>query len=323
MTVESHSMWRVFGATEAAVSILGEFLSRVRSSSSWEDIMGSLDYLYRAYSERPYSALLMNATRDILAGFVSGDPATPVEAVETISSIVSRVFESVRSMTDQAASIASKRINDGETIFTISYSGTVLKIFESLIAKGHSVKAIVTESRPFGEGIEMAKALRRAGVDVTLIVDSAIRSFIRRASRVIIGAEAISANGAVINKIGTAILALAAREARIRVFVVSGSYKIVPETVFGELIDSPELVLIDMPEDLKTLGVRSSFPLFESIPPEYVDAIITEKGLVAPAAIPYIAREVFGSWPPRVRRISELYEEARRLIGGRERSSLY
>jgi len=53
MTVESHSMWRVFGATEAAVNILGEFLSRVRSSSSWEDIMGSLDYLYRAYSERP------------------------------------------------------------------------------------------------------------------------------------------------------------------------------------------------------------------------------------------------------------------------------
>ncbi len=312
----SSGVWRVFGATEAAVELLREFLGDIRSSRDWGDILGAFDRLYRACAERPYSALLLNTTRDIFSRFLGETPRDPEEASRIIDAIVSRVFDDVRSMTEQASLIASKRISNNETIFTLSFSGTVLKTIESVLRRGDKVRVIVPESRPFGEGVEMAKALRRLGADVVLIVDSAIRSFIRRASKVVIGAEAISANGAVINKVGTAILVLAAREARIRVFVVAGSYKIMPETVFGELIDSPEIRLPDMPRDLLSLGVSTSFPLFEAVPPEYIDAIVTEKGLVSPAAVPYVVREVFGSWPPPARKIDELYREVRRTIEG-------
>ncbi len=312
-------VWIVFGATEAAVDLLRRFTEDIRSSRSWSDILGSFERLYRACVERPYSALLINTARHVFSSFLKESPRDPGEVSRIIDSIVSRIFDDVGSMTEQASLIASKRISGGETIFTLSYSGTVLRTIENVIKRGDPINVIIPESRPFGEGVEMAKALRRLGVDVTLIVDSAIRSFIRRSSRVVIGAEAISANGAVINKIGTAVLALAAREARIKVFVVAGSYKILPETVFGELIDSPEISLPDMPRDLASLGVASSFPLFEAVAPGYIDAIITEKGLTSPAAVPYIVRETFGSWPPSVKRIDELYSEVRRAIQGIER----
>ncbi len=312
--------WRVYGATEAAKSILEEFLRKVNSSKSWEDLLAAIDYLYEICSARPYSALLVNASRDVLQEFLSSGASSVYEAVNIISSKISRVFEMVENMTLQAASIAAKRIQDDEVIFTISYSGTVLKVFENLVARGARVRAIVTESRPFGEGVEMARALRSLGVGVTLIVDSAIRSFIKRASRAVIGTEAIAANGATINKIGTALLAIAAKEARVRLFVVSGSYKIVPETFFGELVCSPEIEIQDLPRDLITMGVKSYAPLFEAVPAEYIDAIITEKGLISPSAIPYIVRETFGSWPPRVKRIEDLYREARTLILGRLRA---
>ncbi len=315
-SIDASEVWRVLGATEAATSVLRGFLEDVRSSRSWGDILSAFDKLYQACVKRPYSALLINTARDIFSRFLEEAPRDPGEASRIIEPIVSRVFDNVRIMTEQASLIASKRISNNETIFTLSFSGTVLRTVENVLRRGDSVRIIVPESRPFGEGVEMAKALKRLGADVVLIVDSAIRSFIRRASRVVIGAEAISSNGAVINKIGTAILALTAKEARIRVFVVAGSYKIMPETVFGELIGSPEIGLPDIPEDLLSLGVSSSFPLFEAVPPEYIDAIITEKGLISPAAVPYIVRDVFGSWPPSVKRIDELYGEIRRTIEG-------
>jgi len=314
MARRTPEIWSVYGATEAAVNILENFLRAAKSSSSWEGLLDAFDLLYRACNARPYSALLTNAARDVFHGFLSKGARELPEAISAVEESISRVFENVRNMVREAAAIASRRIQDSEAIFTISYSGTVLRVFENLAARGASVKAIVPESRPFGEGVEMARSLRRIGVDVTLIVDSAIRSFIKKATRVVIGAEAIASNGAVINKVGTAVLAIAAREARVRVFVVSGSYKIVPETVFGELVGSPEIETPDMPEELASMGVRSSFPLFEAIPPEYIDAIITEKGLVSPAAVPYIVREVFGAWPPMVKRLEELYGDVRSAI---------
>lgn len=309
------SVWGVYGATEAAADVLKSFSARVRSSAGWRDLLEAFEFLYRAYRERPYSALLANTARHVMGEFLAHGAGDFETASKRLLESVDRILGEVEVMTENASLIASKRISGDETIITISYSGTVLRVFKNLVSRGLRVKALVAESRPLGEGVEMAKALRSLGVETTLVVDSALRSFARRASRVLMGCEAIASNGAVINKVGSSLLALVAREARLRVFVVSGSYKIFPETVFGELVDSPE-VEVEIPWDLKRLGVRLSAPLFEAVPPEYIDAIATEKGLVSPAAIPYIVRESFGSWPPRVRRVEDIYDDLRRRLEG-------
>jgi len=58
--------------------------------------------------------------------------------------------------------------------------------------------------------------------------------------------------------------------------------------------------------------VRTKAPLFDVTPPEYIDAIITEVGLLAPQAIPILIKEVYG-WPPKIIDINELINEVRDL----------
>jgi len=57
---------------------------------------------------------------------------------------------------------------------------------------------------------------------------------------VVVGADTVASNGAVINKIGTSQMALAAREARVPFTVCAESYKFSPMTVFGARVKIEE-----------------------------------------------------------------------------------
>lgn len=153
------------------------------------------------------------------------------------------------------------------------------------------------------------------GVSTTLIVDSAARFHMKQVTRVLIGSEAVAANGAVVNKIGTSLLALAANEARVRVFVIAPTQKFSFETIHGELIEIPTLdPSLFVPKDLAEIGVKGYAPLFDVTPPEYIDAIATERGFIAPQAVPFLLRELYGSWPPRVPELSELEKKLEEVV---------
>ena len=111
------------------------------------------------------------------------------------------------------------------------------------------------------------------------------------------GADAITANGAVVNKIGTSFVALAAHEARVDVFVAAESYKFSPATMAGELIeieerDVSEVVSPDVLARWKHVNVRN--PAFDVTPPEYIDSIITEHGIIPPQGAIAILHQEFG-----------------------------
>ncbi|MFN3268287.1 MAG: initiation factor 2B, partial [Zestosphaera sp.] len=85
------------------------------------------------------------------------------------------------------------------------------------------------------------------------------------------------------------------------------------ETIFGELIEQVFLDNADLiipKEKIREIPnkVRVSVPLFDVTPPEYVDAIITERGVLAPQAIPVLVASLYG-WPPKIKSLRELLEE--------------
>ena len=115
--------------------------------------------------------------------------------------------------------------------------------------------------------------------------------------QVVIGADTIASNGAVINKIGTSQIALAAHEARVRVFVAAETYKFSPMTVFGELVsiefrDPTEIVPREWLDDHPNVEVLN--PAFDVTPPEYIDALITEIGVIPPQAAILVLMERMG-----------------------------
>jgi ribose 1,5-bisphosphate isomerase len=117
-----------------------------------------------------------------------------------------------------------------------------------------------------------------------------------KVDKVMVGADAIAANGSVVNKIGTSLVALAAHEANTPFFVTAETYKFSPETMAGELIileerDISEIITAKQLTTMKNVNIRN--PSFDITPSEYIDLIITEKGIIPPQGAVSILREEY------------------------------
>jgi ribose 1,5-bisphosphate isomerase len=127
-----------------------------------------------------------------------------------------------------------------------------------------------------------------------MIVDSAVRNFMNKADLVLVGADAITSEGNVINKIGTSQVALAAQEARTPFYVATELLKFDPQTIHGdyEAIEerSPDEIWPDAPEGLE---IRN--PAFEVTRRDYIHGIICEEGLISPQSILEAVRRRY-SW---------------------------
>ena len=220
-------------------------------------------------------------------------------SVEELKKVVSdsaigfdrKLEESIR----QIAEIGARRLKGGDVIVTHSYSSSVLAILKKAHQQGKRLKVFVTETRPELEGQDVARELASEGIDTTLIIDSAVSHFIEDSDKVMVGAEAVAANGAIVNKIGTAMIAAVAQRARVRVFVAASTFKFSPETMFGELIEIEERAASYVFDDkLKQPNLKVRNPAFDVTSPQDIDLIITERGVIPPQAAIMIVREQKG-----------------------------
>ncbi|MEO3992912.1 MAG: hypothetical protein QN229_01165 [Desulfurococcaceae archaeon TW002] len=306
----------VLGPTEVAIGSLE--LIRDASSLCKNEFREFLtNFIPLVVVSRPPSQVAENILRKYLEEFINLKTEKGFDrAVDESRSIINSLIKELELVRDMIAEIGSRRIENGDTILTHSYSTTVLKTLEKAVKKGVTFRVYVTESRPIGEGKVTASTLSKLGIETTLIVDSAVRYVMKHVNKVLVGADAIAVNGAVVNKVGTSAIALAAKEARSRLFVLAGIYKLSFETIFGELIEQVFLDNADLiipKEKIQELPskVRVSVPLFDVTPPEYIDAIITERGVLAPQAIPVLVASLYG-WPPKIKSLRELLEEVSR-----------
>ena len=188
-------------------------------------------------------------------------------------------------------------IDDGDVIITHCHSTAAVSIIIEAHRQGKRIKVYSDETRPKFQGRITSTQLAEAGIDVTLVPDSAMRLMIRKADKVVVGADAIASNGALVNKIGTSQLALAAHEAGVAFLVAAETYKFSPMTFIGELVkielrEPTEIVSKEWLE--ANPGIRVLNPSFDVTPPEYISAIITELGVIPPRAAVLILSESFG-----------------------------
>src|ERR1051325_8548617 len=102
--------------------------------------------------------------------------------------------------------------------------GTALGVVRTGAATGRITHTYANETRPWLQGARLtAWELVREGIPVTLLADSAAAYLMQqgKVQWVIVGADRIAANGDVANKIGTYMLALAARHHGVRFMVVA------------------------------------------------------------------------------------------------------
>jgi translation initiation factor 2B subunit (eIF-2B alpha/beta/delta family) len=172
------------------------------------------------------------------------------------------------------------------TLMTHSLSGTVVGV----LAACHSQieRVIVLEGRPRYEGRDMAQQLVKHGIAVTLITDAQADIFLPQCHAVVVGADTILANGDVLNKAGTALLAWAAHGHKVPFYVLSETLKISPRSWSGDLAQLEEKEAEEVLEKpIAGVTVRNFY--FDHTSNRLVTKIITEQGVMGHQEIQQVA----------------------------------
>lgn len=246
----------------------------------------------RLMNTRPTAVSLFNAINYVMSYSGENDE----EKRESLIERAEEFIEWVDTARERIGRTGAKRIMDGSTVMTHCNSSAALSVIKHAFDEGKDVRVIATESRPRHQGYLTTKELVDYGIDVTLIVDSAVRYFMKEVDVVVVGADTITVNGALINKIGTSQIALAAKEARVPFMVAAETYKFSPKTLLGELVvieerDAREVIdgeLLNHPK----VTVRN--PAFDVTPRDYIDLIITEIGAIPPEMAYIVIRDHLG-----------------------------
>jgi ribose 1,5-bisphosphate isomerase len=297
-TAENIKKMEIRGAgriARAAVEALADFARNLDVSDPEvfkQEMQGAARTLI---STRPTAVSLPNAVRYVMRAL---DSFESVEAArEATLSRAAEFIEHSEHAVEWIAEIGARHISDGDVLLTHCNSEAALGCILEAHRQGKEIEVYATEVRPRGQGLITIRTLNEAGIRTNYIIDSAVRYFINDVDLVIVGADAIAVNGAVVNKIGTAQIAHAANEARTNVIVAAETYKFAPRTILGEKIeieerDPAEVLPREEAERLPFVRVRN--PAFDVTPAEYIDLIITERGAIPPELAYTVIRDYLG-----------------------------
>jgi len=165
--------------------------------------------------------------------------------------------------------------------------GTALGVIRAGVAEGRIARVFAGETRPWLQGARLTVwELLQDDIPATLIADGAAAHLLStgQVNWVIVGADRITANGDVANKIGTLALAIAARFFGAQFMVVAPSSTVDMGTASGadieiEVRDPGELLGIAGKRTVAE-GVTAWNPVFDVTPAGLVDALVTERGVI-------------------------------------------
>jgi len=190
---------------------------------------------------------------------------------------IDRLLAQMDASTEKISNAATF-IKSGQIIMTHCHSGVAVAVLKHAWKRGKKIRVIATETEPKHQGIKTAKELSRAGIPVTLIVDSAVGYFMPQVGIVLLGSDALRPEGNV-NKIGSYNIALAAKAHGKPYYVVASMLKIDKRKKI-EIEERPPAEVYR-----KMKGVRVRNPAFDTTPWRYIKGVVTERGVKTPGQI--------------------------------------
>lgn len=244
------------------------------------------------FVSRPTEPLMRNALRLIMNRVEKSEEKNVKKLAKIVSLASVQFLSDLEVSSKKIAEIGARRIRTNSVVLTHCHSSTVTNLLKRAKHKGIEFEVICTETRPAFQGQTTAKEMLKIGVKTSFIVDSAARFFMNNVDLVLVGADAITSEGNVINKIGTSTIALVAHEARTPFYVASELLKFDPATVYGdyEKIEerSPREIWKNPP---KNLVIRN--PAFDVTRRDFIHGIFCEEGIISPHSITEVMRREY------------------------------
>jgi translation initiation factor 2B subunit (eIF-2B alpha/beta/delta family)/8-oxo-dGTP pyrophosphatase MutT (NUDIX family) len=264
---------------------------------------------WHLYNVRPTMAPIGNASIHSIASALKEMEALHSSqfSKKIVQQHVDRVLRELKSSTNLITKHVEQMINEKYkssdlTVLTLSYSSTIVQVLKHC-AK-HIKKLIVSESRPACEGLTTIEKVSCDFSESTIILctEAALPSLVLsgkdRIDLIVIGADSILYDGSVINKTGSCLLALLAKEANIPMFVLCDKLKIRAEKQEVELEHGEPEDLLNSDKQhtkLNKLNILEVYnPIFETVPfqlLQYNLNMFTEQGLCTLDVITGLSRE--------------------------------
>ena len=210
---------------EDGVRLMGEALKTAGGASGLEVLESAREVLPELVAVRPSMAPIASWAVEFYG--VLKDMSTERDAAfgdELTAAAVLRTLDLKREVDRRIAEEGGRALADVRSVLTLSHSSTLERIFTKTAPE--DIEIIIAESRPLCEGRTMARSVVDSGRRATIITDAQIGIFARSVDMVILGADTICADLAVVNKTGSYLAAIAAREAGKPLVVAADTYKI-------------------------------------------------------------------------------------------------
>jgi methylthioribose-1-phosphate isomerase len=199
-----------------------------------------------------------------------------------------------KQMCDSMGKYGAELLKDGMTVLTHCNAGalatggigTALAVFYKAKEMGKNIKVFADETRPLLQGARLTCwELMQEDIDVTLLTDNMAGYAMAQGKidAVITGADRITKNGDVANKIGTYSVAILAREHGIPFYVAA------PDSTFDKILESGKDIIVEerAPEEVtEGFGKRTApdgtkvySPAFDITPHKLITAYITDTGI--------------------------------------------
>ena len=280
---------------------------RVLARDLAADINAAVAFLVEC---RPLSAAMGAAIKFVKLRVSRSDPALPLaEAKQALlDTLDAYVAEKITFALAALADRAAAYIADGDVVLTYSHSAAVLAALTAAKARGVAFRVVVVDGRPDLAGRAAVDALLTAGIPTTYVLLTALAYILPEATKVVLGAAAVLANGVVVGRAGGGAVAHAADAAGLPVLVCAETHKFV-DRVALDAITANELrdpgALAELPQ---ARGASAEAPLangvwattpnltllnlaYDACPAECVTMVVTELGAIPPSSVPVVLRE--------------------------------
>ena len=232
---------------------------------------------------------------------VADEPLTPV-----VTAAADRVAQTHRAGYRRLGEHGAALLADGDTVLTHCWGESYLtETVAAALRAGKRLRAVCTETRPYLQGARLtAESLAEMGVPTTVITDGMAAHLMSRGEVAVFlsGADRVTLDGHVVNKIGTLQIAVAAHAFGVPYYpLITAPDPLAPDVTAVELEDR------DGDEVLHCLGARTAselvtgrYPAFDVTPPRFVSAVVTERGRFSPYDLAgYFASTSASTWAAR------------------------
>ncbi|XP_065063368.1 translation initiation factor eIF2B subunit delta-like isoform X1 [Rhopilema esculentum] len=253
---------------------------------------------------RPLSVSMGNAIKYLKIQITSIPPGTPEqEAKDSLLKCIDAFISERIILPGEAISktYANTKINDGDVILTYSCSSLIVNILKDAYVAGKKFQVIVVDSRPKFEGRETVRRLSNIGIKCSYVLINAASFIIKEVTRVFLGAHALLANGYVMSRVGSSIIAMVAKAHNVPVLVCCETFKFCERVqtdafVFNELGDPDDLVetrisktdgnILEGWRDISSLYLLNL--VYDVMPSSFVDIVVTELGMIPCTSVPAV-----------------------------------